>query len=206
MVDESLEEFWMLRLTLQSPRARINTSHPFTTEPYQKHELPGAIDLAVIGPLLRAAREKNGISVAGAAEALFVKKSTLSAIESGQWETLPHPLYVKGYVKSYASYLGALEAIEIHFHVPRSEDQEHCAGESIVSPVFKTGAVRTDVSVAEARRAVPSRVALFFSSLVGLLLGLAVSSGLQATPAMDVKDMLVAYHLAIADVRRVILP
>jgi hypothetical protein len=196
----------MLRLTPQTPRARTIGSHPSTKGTSQEYKPLCVINLAVIGPLLRAAREKNSTSVAGAAEALFVKKSTLTAIESGQWETLPHPLYVKGYVKSYASYLGVLEAVETHFRVPRAEDQEHCAGKNDVSPGSKTGAIRTDVSIAGPRRPLSSRVALLLSSLAGLLLGLAVSPGIQATPAMDVKDMLVACHLAIADMRKAILP
>jgi hypothetical protein len=196
----------MLGLTQQTPRAGTVKSHPFTKGTSQECKPAGAINLAVIGPLLRAAREKKGTSVAGAAEALFVKKSTLAAIESGQWETLPHPLYVKGYVRSYASYLGALEAVETYFHVPRADDQEHWDGKSEVSPGCKTGAIRTYGSIARPRRLVSSRVLLFFSYLAGLLLGLAVSPGIQVTPAMGVKDMLVACHLAIAGVRKVILP
>lgn len=70
------------------------------------------MDLGLIGAILKEEREGKGTSVADAAEALFMKKSTLDAIESGCWEMLPHPLYVKGYVKSYASYLGISTAIE----------------------------------------------------------------------------------------------
>jgi hypothetical protein len=196
----------MLRLSQQTPQAKNSASRPFTKGTSHECGRSGTINLAVIGPLLRAAREKNGTSVAGAAEALFVKKSTLVAIESGHWETLPHPVYVKGYVKSYASYLGALDTVETHFHVLRTDDQELHAGRSEVSPGYTAGGLPTDVSVTEPRRLVPSRFALFISSLAGLLLGLVVSPGIQATPVTGVKDMLVACHLAIADMRRVILP
>jgi hypothetical protein len=52
---------------------------------------------------------------------LFVKKSTLGAIESGCWDTLPHPLYVKGYVKSYASYLGISRSLAAHLRGPAAD-------------------------------------------------------------------------------------
>jgi hypothetical protein len=87
--------------------------------------------------MLRQTRETKGASVADAAEALFVKKSTVGAIESGCWERLPHPLYVKGYVKSYASYLGIVEAIETHLQRPSVDHQN--GGRVIGTPGFRAG-------------------------------------------------------------------
>jgi hypothetical protein len=82
------------------------------TSPSQRCAGPCPLDLYLIGTILREAREAKGTSLSDAAEALFVKKSTVGAIESGRWEMLPHPFYVKGYVRSYASYLGIAKTIE----------------------------------------------------------------------------------------------
>jgi cytoskeletal protein RodZ len=44
--------------------------------------------------------------------ALFIRKSTIEAIESGDWQHLPHVIYVKGYVTQYASLLNVLDLIK----------------------------------------------------------------------------------------------
>jgi DNA-binding XRE family transcriptional regulator len=196
----------VLGLRRQTPQARTHASHERTKETSQGFEPSRSVNLTVIGPLLKEAREKDGTSVAGAAEALFVKKSTLVAIESGQWETLPHPLYVKGYVKSYAAYLGVLEALETHLHPPDAQHRVQCSGKSKALPEFAVRAVRKDLFMTEPRRPILSRLALVLSSFAWPHLGPAASPGTQAAPALGFKDMLVACHLAIADVRRVILP
>src|SRR5208283_2628157 len=78
-----------------------------------------SFDLRRIGGILREARERKGLSLSDVAEFLFIKKSTVGSIESGDWGILPHPVYVKGYVKSYAAYLGIYERIEHHLCLNR---------------------------------------------------------------------------------------
>jgi cytoskeleton protein RodZ len=65
-----------------------------------------SFDLLQIGQLLREEREERAISLSDVSEALLVRKSVVAALESGRWELLPHQVYVKGYVKQYARYLG----------------------------------------------------------------------------------------------------
>jgi cytoskeleton protein RodZ len=65
-----------------------------------------AFDLLQIGQLLKEEREERAISLSDVSEALYVRKSVVAALESGRWELLPHHVYVKGYVKQYARYLG----------------------------------------------------------------------------------------------------
>jgi hypothetical protein len=62
-------------------------------------------DLDKIGPLLRTEREKKGLSVEEIADALFIRKQVLKALESGNWDALPPVVYVRGYVTLYASFL-----------------------------------------------------------------------------------------------------
>jgi cytoskeleton protein RodZ len=65
-----------------------------------------SFDLLQIGQMLREEREERAISLSDVSEALLVRKSVVAALESGSWELLPHQVYVKGYVKQYARYLG----------------------------------------------------------------------------------------------------
>ncbi len=80
---------------------------PTRTEAYGQVARDTALhlDLSRVGPLLQQARIKKSLSLDQVADSLFIRKSTLQAIESGYGETLPHAVYVKGYIKLYASYL-----------------------------------------------------------------------------------------------------
>jgi transcriptional regulator with XRE-family HTH domain len=66
-----------------------------------------ALNLCRMGQLLRETREKKGLTLDEASNALFIRKQVVGAIEAGDWDNLPHPVYVKGYVKHYAILLGA---------------------------------------------------------------------------------------------------
>ena len=64
-----------------------------------------SFDLDKIGQLLRAEREKKGLTIEEVADALFIRKQVLRALESGDWDALPPAVYVRGYVTLYASFL-----------------------------------------------------------------------------------------------------
>lgn len=68
-------------------------------------------DLATVGGLLREAREAKDLSVEDAAKVLFLRKSLIRALESGNWDRLPHPVYVRGYLNQYAGYLKIQEKV-----------------------------------------------------------------------------------------------
>ena len=68
-------------------------------------------ELDKAGQILRQKRESKGLGVADVANTLCFRKSIIEAIESGNWDGLPHKVYVKGYVRKYASLLGADEDI-----------------------------------------------------------------------------------------------
>lgn len=57
------------------------------------------------GELLAIARAKRRISTGRASRDLVIKKEHLEALEEENWQELPEPAYVKGYIKSYAEYL-----------------------------------------------------------------------------------------------------
>lgn len=59
-----------------------------------------------LGPLLRAEREKKGLSVDDVALHLKISGRIIRALEDGDEDSLPHNVYVRGFVRSYASFLG----------------------------------------------------------------------------------------------------
>jgi cytoskeleton protein RodZ len=95
-------------------------------------------DLCKIGQLLRDAREEKGLTLDEVSDALFIRKRVTGAIESGDWESLPHPVYVKGYVNQYAALLNIVDLLEAEILSTEnqcpSEDQQ-----AVVETVKKEG-------------------------------------------------------------------
>ena len=63
-------------------------------------------DTGVIGRQLREARERMGLGVAQAAERLHVDENVIGALESGDFESLGPPVYVRGHLRHYAELVG----------------------------------------------------------------------------------------------------
>jgi cytoskeleton protein RodZ len=62
--------------------------------------------------MLRETREEKGLTLDDISKALIIKKPVISAIESGDWNSLPPPVYVKGYVNQYAALLNIVDLLE----------------------------------------------------------------------------------------------
>lgn len=60
------------------------------------------IDLEKIGNILKEKREEKGLTIVDISDSLCLRKSLIQAIENGNWNMLPHEIYVRGYVKEYA--------------------------------------------------------------------------------------------------------
>jgi hypothetical protein len=69
-------------------------------------------DLTRIGKVLKTGREERHLSLQKISDVLFIRKRIIEAIEAGDWNALPHMVYVKGYVGQYASYLGIQHEID----------------------------------------------------------------------------------------------
>lgn len=169
-------------------------------------EVSGAgFDLRRLGGILREARESKGLTPSDVAEFLFVKKSTVCSIEAGDWGALPHPVYVKGYVKSYAAYLGVSGGIDDRLcpecGATPGEKREGDHGCVLrMSEDVKKGAVRRPPFLSL------KKIAIICSSIAGLILGIAISPGLQAATPVSFKDVLTACHAVVTGLRRFILP
>src|SRR5947199_8930950 len=59
-----------------------------------------------IGGSLREARLKRGLSSADVQKAIRIRDRYLQALEEERWELLPGDAYVKGFLRTYADFLG----------------------------------------------------------------------------------------------------
>jgi cytoskeleton protein RodZ len=69
-------------------------------------EFPSAKEL---GALLRAKREEMGLTYAQISDQIKVKAGYLEALENEEWDHLPSPAFIKGFIRSYARELGLSE-------------------------------------------------------------------------------------------------
>lgn len=58
-----------------------------------------------VGNILRAEREKKNYSVEDVADHLKINPRYIRALENGDFDSLPHLAYVKGFIRSYANFL-----------------------------------------------------------------------------------------------------
>jgi transcriptional regulator with XRE-family HTH domain len=59
-----------------------------------------------LGQILRAEREKKGLSLSEVAEGTRVKVQVLEALEINDFRNMPATVYAKGFIKLYAEFLG----------------------------------------------------------------------------------------------------
>jgi cytoskeleton protein RodZ len=58
-----------------------------------------------VGEQLRAAREKQGLSISQVAERTKLRSDHVRALEEGNYDVFAAPVYVRGFVRSYATLL-----------------------------------------------------------------------------------------------------
>jgi Helix-turn-helix domain/RodZ C-terminal domain len=79
-----------------------------------------------IGGSLREARLKRGLTPADVQKAIRIRDRYLQALEEERWEVLPGDAYVKGFLRTYADYLGLdgnLYVDEYNNRFSRNEEQ-----------------------------------------------------------------------------------
>lgn len=126
-----------------------------------------------LGQTLKEERERKGLTVTAVMEATKISRTSIEALEAGNRSNLPHPVYAKGFVKSYARFLG-LDADELSMVVDREYTDESCGPREHgydVAPHAEKAFHANDCAAAESRR---SRLVLvvaliFLVAVVGLL-------------------------------------
>lgn len=64
------------------------------------------MDFKELGQLLRQQREQQGLTLEDVYQKTKISPSSLENIEQAVLDDLPHPVYVKGFIKNYAHFLG----------------------------------------------------------------------------------------------------
>ncbi len=59
-----------------------------------------------IGQILREARENKGLTLEEVQAAIRINPRFLQALEEGEYDALPSPVHVRGFLRNYARYLG----------------------------------------------------------------------------------------------------
>src|SRR5690606_27665080 len=62
--------------------------------------------MKITGQILKENRERKGVSLSEVATATKISHRTLAAMEEGDLSQLPPKTFLRGFVRSYASYLG----------------------------------------------------------------------------------------------------
>ncbi len=86
-----------------------------------------------VGEILQTARERKGVDLSRAERETKIRARHLVALESGDIADLPAPVYAKGFLRNYSSYLG-LDADEMLARWRKEIDQPRSADTPSVKP------------------------------------------------------------------------
>lgn len=76
---------------------------------------PQIASAAEFGGYLRRLRKQKGLSLGEVSERLKLPVRQIEALETGNYEKLPEPVFVRGFIRSYASFLDANEEKLNHY-------------------------------------------------------------------------------------------
>ena len=62
--------------------------------------------MPALGEEFRSAREARGLTLSDVAEQIHIRSVYLNAIENEDWKSIGAPVYVRGFIRTYARYLG----------------------------------------------------------------------------------------------------
>jgi cytoskeleton protein RodZ len=73
--------------------------------------------MPALGEGFRSAREARGLTLSDVAEQIHIRSVYLNAIETEDWSSIGAPVYVRGFLRTYARFLGLdAEAAVAHFN------------------------------------------------------------------------------------------
>ncbi len=115
-----------------------------------------------LGEKLRQAREERDISISEVAEQTRISALYLEAIEKNDYRTLPGGIFNKGFVKSFAKYVGVDE------HEALQDYAKIAASEEAASPDSESGRYRPEVLTDERRGSMLPTI-IFAVLILGLM-------------------------------------
>jgi cytoskeleton protein RodZ len=78
-----------------------------------------------LGSLLRRSREERNIDLDEAVNATRIRRNSLEALENEEWSKLPSRVFVKGFLRSYAEFLGLDKEMVLDYYQKISPYQEY---------------------------------------------------------------------------------
>lgn len=143
-----------------------------------------------LGLMLQRERESQGLTIEAVMEATKISRINLVALEKGDRSALPHPVYTKGFVKSYARLLG-LDPDELSMVVDREYQSDVAEVEEVsydVSPGAEKALQEADAPTASKRSIWPSLLIIVALGCAILLLVLNLNkSDVSDQPAEETK-------------------
>ena len=102
------------------------------------------IDIDDIGTILKSSRLKSKMTLEEISGELCIRKIYLTAIEEGDYETLPPVPYGIGYVRTYARYLGLNpeRAVQLYKAASVNEEPKEIAEDIATAPEINKGSPR----------------------------------------------------------------
>jgi cytoskeleton protein RodZ len=82
----------------------------------------GSDDPIQIGAILEDARRRQGIEIATLEERTKIRAKYLLALENEQWDVLPGPAYIRGFIRAYADQLGIDSEVLVDEYRRRHEE------------------------------------------------------------------------------------
>jgi cytoskeleton protein RodZ len=86
--------------------------------------------MPALGEEFRSAREARGLSVSDVAEQIHIRSVYLAAIENEEWTSIGAPVYVRGFIRTYARFLaldGEAAVARFNDAVPAARPSSHAA-------------------------------------------------------------------------------
>jgi cytoskeletal protein RodZ len=124
---------------------------------------------ASIGQELRSARTERGIELSEAERVTKIRTKFLEAMEENRWEDLPGPPYTRGFLSSYAHFVGLDEEEILDRYKREAEPPEHL--EVIPSTVIQPGSLTPPRSVRPTALVMAGLVAVI---LLGVVIGVSL--------------------------------
>ena len=90
--------------------------------------------MSSIGNILRTERETQGRTLTEVSKAVYIKTKYLSALEEENFAVIPGEVYVKGFIRAYASYLGMDGEELVAQYCKLAGDYDYCRSNFVYSP------------------------------------------------------------------------
>lgn len=125
--------------------------------------------MSALGEEFRSAREARGLSLSDVAERLHIRSVYLAAIEDEDWHVIGAPVYVRGFMRTYARFLG----LEPEAAVARFSALVPAGTPAASAPVRPAAAERSEKRAAAERSSpsLPAVLSIVVAFLVVLFVG-----------------------------------